>query len=222
MKKGLTELVMILDKSGSMYGLEKDSIGGFNSMIEKQKNEAGECRLTTVLFDNRITLLHDRIDIRAARPLTEDDYRPGGSTALADAIGFGINKIIGVQKNCAGEYRAEKVLFIIITDGMENSSREFTPGQVREMIEHEKEKYGWEFIFLGANIDSAAAASHFGIDADRAVDYISDSEGTSLNYKVMADTVSSFRACGCISCDDFAPIRADVQARAGKKPRRSR
>ena len=222
MKKGLTELVMILDKSGSMYGLEEDSIGGCNSMIEKQKNEPGECRLTTILFDNRIELLHDRIDIRAVKPLTGDDYRPGGSTALIDAIGYGIKKIIGVQKNCSEDYKAEKVIFIIITDGMENSSREFSSDQVKKMIEHEKKKYGWEFIFLGANIDSVETASRFGIDADRAVDYISDRRGTALNYKVMSDAVSEFRACGSIAPDAFSPIRADAKARGGKRPRRSR
>ncbi|MCM1006903.1 MAG: VWA domain-containing protein [Ruminococcus flavefaciens] len=148
MKKNFTELVFILDKSGSMSGLESDTIGGFNSMLQKQKGVDGECRITTVLFDNNYTLLHDRIDIRAVSPMTDKEYFVGGSTALLDAIGTTINKLVSVQRNTSEDYRAEKVMFVIITDGDENSSREYSADKVRGMIEHEKEMYGWEFIFL--------------------------------------------------------------------------
>jgi uncharacterized protein YegL len=196
MKKDLTELVFILDKSGSMSGLESDTIGGFNSMLQKQKALDGECRITTVLFDNHYELLHDRLDLRAVSPITEKEYYVGGSTALLDAIGRTIRKLVNVQRSTAEDYRAGKVLFIIITDGMENVSREFSSQQVKTMIEHEKEKYGWEFIFLGANIDAVETAGRYGIDADRAVDYVADSEGTALNFTVMSQTVASFRKTG--------------------------
>lgn len=214
MNKNLTELVFILDKSGSMGGLESDTIGGFNSMLEKQKAENGECRITTVLFDNNYKLLHDRIDIRAVSPMTEKDYFAGGSTALIDAIGITINKIVGVQKNTAEDYRADKVMFVIITDGAENSSRKFTADKVRSMIECEKEKYGWEFIFLGANIDAVETAGRFGIAPNRAADYISDSEGTQLNYVMMSNAVSSFRETGILSEVPLKTIRADNKKRS--------
>lgn len=172
MKKGLTELVFILDRSGSMSGLEKDTIGGFNSMLQKQREIDGECRITTVLFDNRYELLHDRIDIRAVAPMTEKEYCVGGCTALIDAIGRTIHKLVSVQKSTAEEYRAEKVMFVIITDGEENASREYSLKQVKKMIEHEREAYGWEFVFLGANIDAVRTAGQFGINSDRAADYL--------------------------------------------------
>ena len=171
MKKGLTELVFILDKSGSMCGLEADTIGGFNSMLRKQKAIEGECRITTVLFDNNYELLHDRIDIKAVSPITEKEYQVGGSTALLDAIGKTINKIVNAQKHTAKEYRAEKVMFVIITDGEENSSREYSAECIRQMIEYQKTHYGWEFIFLGANIDAIKTAVYFGISPDRAQNY---------------------------------------------------
>ena len=176
-----------------MSGLEKDTIGGFNSMLEKQKAVDGECVITTVLFDNSYELLHDRIDIRAVSRISEKEYQVGGSTALLDAIGRTINKIGNVQKNTADEYRAEKVMFVIITDGEENSSREYSAEKVKAMIERQKEKYGWEFVFLGANIDAVQTAGRFGIAPDRAVDYISDSKGTQLNFKVMSAAVATFR-----------------------------
>jgi uncharacterized protein YegL len=194
MKKGLTELVFILDRSGSMCGLESDTIGGFNSMLEKQKNEPGEAIITTVLFDDRYELLHDRINIRGVSPITEKEYFVRGTTALLDAVGRTINKIANAQKRTASNERAENVMFVIITDGMENSSREFSFKKVRQMIEHQKNKYGWEFIFLGANIDAIAAAEQFGIHRDRAANYHADSEGVLLNYAVLNDTVSSMRA----------------------------
>ena len=177
MKKGLTELVFVLDKSGSMSGLEKDTIGGFNSMLEKQKEVDGECLITTVLFDNGYELLHDRIDIRAVSPITEKEYSVGGSTALLDAIGRTINKISNAQRHTADEFRAENVMFVIITDGEENASREYSSDKVKAQIQRQKEKYGWEFVFLGANIDAVETASRFGIAPDRAQNYHADGEG---------------------------------------------
>ena len=209
MKKGLTELVFILDKSGSMSGLESDTIGGFNSMLKKQREEAGECRVTTVLFDNRYTLLHDRIDIRAVSPITEKEYYVGGSTALLDAIGRTIGKITAVQKNTAEDYRAEKVIFIIITDGAENASREYDAAQVKKLIEREKEEHGWEFIFLGANIDAVET----GIDSDRAVDYVPDKAGTELNFRVMSEAVSELRSSGKMSPRHLDRISRDKRDR---------
>ena len=212
MNKNLTELVFILDKSGSMAGLERDTIGGFNSMLDKQKQEAGECRITTVLFDNRYQLLHDRIDIRAVSPITEREYQVGGSTALLDAIGRTIHKLAGVQKNTAEEYRAGNVMLVIITDGEENSSREYSAGKVRAMIEEEK-KYGWEFMFLGANIDAVETAGRFGIDPDRAVDYMPDSAGTELNFQMMSEAVTAFRATQAMPQAPLEAIRRDMKKR---------
>ena len=217
MTKGLTELVFILDKSGSMGGLEADTIGGFNAMLAKQQAVEGECHITTVLFDNNYELLHDRIDIKAVSAITEKDYQVGGSTALLDAIGRTIHKIGNAQKHTADEYRAEKVMFVIITDGEENSSREYSAEKVKAQIERQKEKYGWEFIFLGANIDAVQTAGRFGITADRAIDYIADSEGTDLNFKVMASTVASFRESGIVNEACLKEIREDVKRRGGRK-----
>lgn len=211
--KNLTELVFILDKSGSMAGLEGDTIGGFNSMLKKQKTLDGECHITTVLFDNRYELLHDRSDIQAVNSMTTKEYQVGGSTALLDAIGITIQKLISVQRNTAKEYRAEKVMFVIITDGEENASREFTADKVKAMIEHEREKYGWEFVFLGANIDAVETAGRFGIAADRAVDYVPDSAGTELNFHAMSEAVASFRAVGAVPMAALDRIRRDVKKR---------
>ena len=216
MKKNLTELVFILDKSGSMSGLEKDTIGGFNSLLDQQRKVDGECVITTVLFDNRYELLHDRIDIRAVQPITGKEYFVGGSTALLDAIGRTIHKIGTAQKNTAEEYRAEKVMFVIITDGEENASRHYSSAQIRQMIQHQKERYGWEFIFLGANIDAVETAGRFGIDADRAVDYVPDGEGTELNYRMMSQTVATFRECGAVPTACLDEIRKDMKKR-GKR-----
>ena len=217
MKKNLTELVYILDKSGSMQGLEKDTIGGYNSMLEQQRKVAGDCIITTVLFDNRYELLHDRIDIRAIQPITDKEYFVGGSTALLDAIGKTIHKIGTAQKNTAEDYRAEKVMFVIITDGEENASRCYSSMQVKEMIRRQKEKYGWEFIFLGANIDAVETAGRFGIDADRAVDYVPDGEGTALNFRMMSETVAAFRACGAVPTACLDEIRNDKKKRGGRR-----
>lgn len=213
MNKRLTELVFILDKSGSMSGLESDTIGGYNSMLNKQRSVEGDCIVTTVLFDNDYELLHDRIDIQAIRDITENEYQVGGSTALMDAIGKTILKIVNVQKNTAETYRAESIIFVIITDGAENSSREFTSKEVKTLIEKQKELYSWEFIFLGANINAVETASQFGISSDRAVDYLADSKGTKLNYDVMAEAVATFREEGVVDEALFEVIRQDVKRR---------
>jgi uncharacterized protein YegL len=217
MKKGLTELVFILDKSGSMSGLEADTIGGFNSMLSKQQATNGDCLVTTVLFDNNYELLHDRIDLKAVSPMTDKEYQVGGCTALIDAIGRTIHKIGNAQKNTANDYRAEKVMFVIITDGEENSSREYTTEKVKAQIERQKNKYGWEFIFLGANIDAVETAERFGISADRAVEYRSDSIGTKLNYTVLSEAVSMYRDIGSVDETAFDEIRKDVKRRDGRK-----
>ena len=198
MKKGLTELVFILDRSGSMSGLEADTIGGYNAMLEKQKKESGDAIITTVLFDDKYELLHDRINLRGIAPITDKEYFVRGNTALLDAVGKTINKIGNVQKHTGDNERAEHVMFVITTDGMENASREFSYEKIRQMIERQKSKYGWEFIFLGANIDAIATAERFGITKDRATNYNADSEGTMLNYQVISDTVSCFRASKAI------------------------
>ena len=213
MKKNLTELVFILDKSGSMSGLENDTIGGFNSMLEQQKKVGGQCIITTVLFDNRYELLHDRMDLRAIRPITRREYSVGGSTALLDAMGRTIQKIATAQINTAEDYRAEKVMFVIITDGEENASRYYSSAQVKDMIRRQKERYGWEFIFLGANIDAVETAGRFGINADRAVDYVADSKGTQLNYRMMSESVAAFRQCGVIPDSCLDQIRKDRKKR---------
>ncbi len=194
MKKGLTELVFILDRSGSMSGLESDTIGGFNSVLTKQRAEEGEAIITTVLFDDKYELLHDRYNLLKTSQITDKEYFVRGSTALLDAIGKTIHKIGNVQKYSANDERAEKVMFVIITDGMENASVEYNHSQIKKMIERQKSKYGWEFIFLGANIDAVEAANRFGIREDRAVNYHADSEGTMLNYEVISETVSMMRS----------------------------
>lgn len=212
-----TELVFILDKSGSMAGLESDTIGGFNAMLQKQKALPGACRITTVLFDNRYELLHDRIDIRAVSPMTEREYQVGGSTALLDAIGRTIQKLASIQRNTAEEYRADNVMFVIVTDGAENASREYSSDKVKAMIEHEKEKYGWEFVFLGANIDAVETAGRFGIAPDRAVDYVPDGAGTELNFRAMSETVACFRATGAVPTAPMEAIRKDMKKRGWRK-----
>lgn len=194
MMKNLTEIVFILDRSGSMAGLEDDTIGGFNAMIEKQKNEEGEAYVSTILFDNYVEVIHDRVDIRKVRPMTRRDYYVRGCTALLDAVGRTIRHIGNVHKYAREEDRPEKTLFVITTDGMENASREYSYERVRRMIEHEKEKYGWEFIFLGANIDAAREAARFGITEDRAVNYHADSVGTAVIYEAVSEAVCNVRA----------------------------
>ncbi len=216
MKKGLTELVFILDRSGSMSGLERDTIGGFNAMLEKQKHAEGEAYVSTVLFDHETLVIHDRADIRHVAPLTEKDYEPRGSTALLDAVGGAIRHIAHIHKYARAEDVPEHTLFVITTDGMENSSHHYTAEKVREMIELEKTKYGWEFLFLGANMDAVETARHFGIERDRAVTYNCDGAGTRLNYEVVGDAVAHLRACASLPCDWQAPIEADRKKR-GKR-----
>lgn len=217
MKKGLTELVFILDRSGSMSGLESDTIGGYNAMLQKQKKEPGEAIITTVLFDDKYELLHDRINLRGIEPITDKEYYVRGSTALLDAVGKTINKIGNVQKHTAEEERAEHVMFVITTDGMENASREFTYEKVRQMIEQQKSKYGWEFLFLGANIDAISTAERFGISKDRATNYNADSEGTLLNYEVLSETVSCMRASRKISDNWKDRIEEDFKKRGDRR-----
>lgn len=199
MKTNKTEIVFILDKSGSMSGLESDTIGGFNAMLIKQQLLEGEAVVTTVLFDDKYELLHDRFDLQDIRALTAKEYFVEGSTALLDAIGKTINKIVNVQRNTALTKKADKVLFVIITDGLENASQEYSAQQVKGMIQVEKEKYGWEFIFLGANIDAVATARSYGIDGDRAVNYHADAKGTTVNYESVSEAISELRSSNIIS-----------------------
>ena len=213
MNNNLTEIVFILDRSGSMAGLEGDTIGGFNAMVEKQKKEAGEALLSTVLFSNGCYVLYDRVDIQKVEPMTEQQYQAGGCTALLDAIGGAVHHIANVHKYAREEDRPGKTIFVITTDGMENASRAYTYDEVQRMVKHEQEKYGWEFLFLGANMDAISAARSFGIRADRAVRYRRDSAGTELNYSVVSDTVARVRRCEKISPDWSAPIEADVRKR---------
>ena len=198
MKKNLTELVFILDRSGSMHGLEEDTIGGFNSMLEKQKGEPGEALVSTVLFDDETQVLHDRVKLREVKPMTCKEYYVRGCTALLDAIGGAIHHIGNIHKYAREEDVPERTLFVITTDGMENASRRYTAQQVKEMIRRQKEKYGWEFLFLGANIDAVETAGHLGITPDRAVNYHCDSQGTQVNYEAISQAVSAVRSCATL------------------------
>ena len=213
MKKNLTELVFILDRSGSMAGLEKDTIGGFNAMIEKQRGEAGEAVISTVLFDSFTEVIHDRLMLEAVPRLTEKEYYVRGCTALLDAVGGAIHHIGNVHKYAREEDRPERTLFVITTDGWENASRRYSYEKVKQMITHQKEKYGWEFLFLGANIDAAKEAARFGIDEDRAANYHADSMGTEVVYQAVNETVCSFRASRPMSADWKKNINADFQKR---------
>lgn len=193
MKKGRTELVFIIDRSGSMGGLENDTIGGFNAMLQEQKAVEGDASVTTVLFDDQHELLHDRLDIQAIAPLTRKDYTVRGSTALLDAVGKTIHKIRNVQKSTAEEYRAEKVLFFVITDGEENASREYSTGDIKKTIEHQQSKYGWEFVFIGANMDAVAEAGKLNIPAGRAWNYVADHAGICALYVDISKMSTEFR-----------------------------
>ncbi len=213
MKKNLTEIVFILDRSGSMAGLEADTIGGFNSLIEKQRKEAGEAYISTVLFDNYSEVVHDRVPLDKVPEMTRDVYYVRGCTALLDAVGGAVHHIGNVHKYAREEDRPEHTLFVITTDGMENASRQYSYEQVRRMIERQKEKYGWEFLFLGANIDAAKEAARFGIMEDRAVNYHCDSRGTALNYEVVTETISDVRACRPIQANWKKRIVEDFKKR---------
>ena len=214
----MTELVFILDRSGSMSGLEKDTIGGFNSMLEKQRKEPGDAVVSTVLFDNEIEVIHDRVSIANVPNLTDQEYYVRGCTALLDAVGGAIHHIGNVHKYARREDVPEKTLFIITTDGLENASRRYTYDKVRHMIEHQKERYGWEFIFLGANIDAAAEARRFGIDEAMAANYHCDEAGTALNYQVISEAITSVRASSApLSADWKKKIDADYKKRGGKR-----
>ncbi|MBN1623810.1 MAG: VWA domain-containing protein [Clostridia bacterium] len=195
MKKLKTELVFILDRSGSMSGLEGDTIGGFNSMLEKQTKIEGEARVTTVLFDDRYELLHDRFNLNEVKKLSDEDYFVRGSTALLDAVGITIEKMVNVQKHQSDQNRADKVIFVIITDGMENASRNYNYRMIQQLIKHEEENYGWEFIFLGANIDAEAEAGKIGIRKERAANYNADAIGTKMMYNSMDEAIAESR-CG--------------------------
>ena len=213
MRKNLTEIVFILDRSGSMSGLEADTIGGFNSMIEKQKNAEGEALISTVLFDNTSEVIHDRVSVQNIKPMTRDDYTVRGCTALLDAIGGAIHHIGNVHKYARNEDVPEHTLFVITTDGMENASRRYDSEKVKKMIERQKEMYDWEFLFLGANIDAVETARHFGISEDRAVNYHSDSEGTQLNYEVLSEAICSVRCSAPLDANWKKRIDEDYESR---------
>lgn len=214
----MTEIVFILDKSGSMAGMETDTIGGFNSMLEKQRNEPGEAIVSTVLFNNKTEVIHDRVSIANVPKITEKEYFVGGCTALLDAVGGAIHHIGNIHKYARKEDIPEKTLFIITTDGMENASRHYTYDAVRYMIERQKERYGWEFIFLGANIDAASEARKFGIDEAMSANYNSDKIGTALNYEVISEAITSVRACASsLSADWKRKIDEDFKKRGQKR-----
>lgn len=221
MKKGLTEIVFILDRSGSMSGLEADTIGGYNSMLDKQKKEEGDALISTVLFDDQTEILHDRKNLEKVERITDKEYYVRGCTALLDAVGGAINHISHIQKEMPEEEKPEKTLFIITTDGMENASKKYSYDKVKKMVEKKKKKNHWEFVFLGANIDAVEVAGRFGVAANRAVRYECDSMGTALNFNVMSKMVSCARACSSAedmeeafdSDEMLAPIQADYKKR---------
>ena len=212
-KNNITELVFILDRSGSMAGLESDTVGGFNAMLERQKQLEGDVFVSTVLFNHASNVLHDRRDIRRISPLTERDYIPCGSTALLDAIGSAIHHIGNIHKYARSEDVPEKTLFVIMTDGMENASHRYDNRRVKEMIRRQEEKYGWEFMFLGANIDAVETGASFGIRPERAVNFHCDEEGTAINYETISKTVACVRMCGAMPDNWKADIERDYESR---------
>ena len=212
-KNNLTELVFILDRSGSMRGLESDTIGGFNSLIEKQKKEDGECYVSTVLFDNFSEVIHDRVKLDEIKPMTEKDYYVRGCTALIDAIGGAIHHIGNIHKYARPEDVPEHTMFVITTDGLENASCKYSSDEVKKMVEPQKEKYGWEFLFIGANIDSVETAKRFGIGADRAVNYHADKEGTAVVYDTVSETVCRMRSDAPIGASWSQRINDDFKNR---------
>ena len=216
MNKNLTEMVFILDRSGSMAGLEKDTIGGFNAMIAKQKREDGKALVSTVLFDGTSRVIHDRVDLQKVRPLTEKEYSVGGCTALLDAIGSAVHHINSVHRYIRREDVPAHTIFVITTDGMENASHRYTAAAVRNMISQKKEK-GWEFLFLGANIDALQTAGAYGIDEDHAVNYCCDSTGTALNFDVLASTIGSVRRGHAVTKNWKQKIDEDYAYRKNNK-----
>ena len=216
MKNNITELVFIIDRSGSMSGLEKDTIGGFNSMIEKQKKQEGKAYVSTILFDNVSEVLHDRVELACIKPMTDDDYYVRGCTALLDAIGGAIKHIGNIHKYARKEDVPQHTMFVITTDGMENASRMYSSDKVKKMIEHQKKKYGWEFLFIGANIDAVETASHFGIDSDRAVNYHADQQGTRVLYDTVAKAVCDIRASKSLAASWGNKINEDYRNRGNK------
>lgn len=219
MRENLTEMVFILDRSGSMSGLESDTIGGFNSMIEKQKKLDGEAYVSTILFDHVSEVLHDRVRLEDVAPMTDKEYTVRGSTALLDAIGGAIRHIGNIHKYAREEDVPKHTVFVITTDGMENSSVRYTLADVKSLIEHQQSKYGWQFLFLGANIDAVKSAASFGIPADRAVDYVPDSKGTALNYEIVGDAIRSFRANATVGAEWKQKIEEDFSKRSSRKKR---
>ena len=213
MKKNLTELVFILDRSGSMCGLEDDTIGGFNGMIEKQKKEKGEALVSTVLFNHFSKVIHDREDIRKIKPLTEEEYHVSGNTALIDALGEAIHHIGNVHKYAREEDIPEHTIFVITTDGMENASCRYTSDEVKAMVEKKKKKNGWEFLFLGANIDAVETAKKYGIGADRAVRFHNDRQGIALNYETVSRAVAGMRVNAPVAAEWKLDIEADYNSR---------
>jgi len=213
MKKNLTELVFILDRSGSMAGMEKDTIGGFNSLIEKQKGEAGEAYVSTVLFSTDSQVLHDRVAVSKVQPMTGKDYVPAGCTALLDALGDAIRHIGLVHKYAREEDVPEHTLFVITTDGVENASRKYTAAEVKKLISRQKEKYGWEFLFLGANIDAVNTAAHLGISADRAANFHNDAKGIQTNFEALNETVCMARCSRPIDDSWKKKIDQDYKSR---------
>lgn len=214
-----TELVFILDRSGSMAGLESDTIGGFNALIEKQRRQEGECFVSTVLFDNVSEVLYDRVRLKEVRKMTEDDYSVRGCTALVDAIGCAIRHIGNIHKYARPEDVPGHTLFVIMTDGMENASRFYSSDRVKEMVERQKEKYGWEFLFIGANIDAVETAGHFGISADRAANYHADGCGTAVVFDAVAKTVCQVRGSMPLAADWSASIHQDYKRRKKRSAR---
>ncbi len=219
MRRNWTELVFILDRSGSMCGLEADTIGGFNSLLAKQKREPGGAYISTVLFDDTTQVIHDRLDIRDVAPITEREYFVRGCTALLDAVGGAIHHIGNIHKYARREDIPEHTMFVITTDGMENASRRYTLEEVRRMIQRQKAEFGWEFLFLGANIDAVGTAGQMGIGADRAVNFHNDAEGTRLNYDVVSDAVASVRCSAPLDAHWKDAIEEDFQRRGGSQRR---
>lgn len=212
-QNNVTEMVFILDRSGSMAGLESDTIGGFNSLIEKQKKLDGKAYVSTVLFDNLTEVVHDRVEIQNIKPMTEEEYFVRGCTALIDAIGGAIHHIANIHKYARPEDVPSHTVFVIITDGAENASRHYTSDRVKAMIEKEKEQYGWEFMFIGANIDAVETARKYGIDESRAVNYNADTVGTSIVYEAVESAVNSIRFSNELRSDWNAPIIKDYENR---------